>query len=94
MTKYKVLGLILGFQVFVTYVVNATGGSTDIVEEPTQFEVGGVTLVLDAIKDFLGTFWDIMTFQVPDLPYWISMLMYISSFVMFLLIVSLIRGTD
>jgi hypothetical protein len=95
MTKYKVLTLIISYQIFVTFVVNSLGGSSGTIEEPSQITYGdGIVFVWDIVKQFLKTFWDIMSFQVPDLPYWISMTFYISSFLMFLLIGSLIRGTD
>jgi hypothetical protein len=96
LTKYGALFLIISYYFFVTLVVNSipdmsAGGLPPLVEQtPPQ----GLLFILDAILGFLGTFWGLMTFSIPDVPAWVSSTFIICAFMMFFIIVALIRGVD
>jgi hypothetical protein len=94
-TKYGAMTFITGYYLFVTFLVNATGGQSPGMPDIEPGEVPTNVLTgWGAIRGFINTFWEIMTFQITDLPYWISITFLIGGFIMFLLAISLIRGTD
>lgn len=95
MSKYKLFVGIVSYFIFVTLVVNSIGIESDNILPPEQLEVQtGVIAALNAMGEFFGTFWKIMSFQLPQLPYWVTLTFYVCSLGMFLIIASLIRGTD
>ena len=94
--KYKALALITSYFLFMTYFINAFNGTTpnNPITQPSGNAPSGVLNALDKVVEYLGTFWDIMTFQIENVGYFVSLTFVVAALVMFLIIVSLIRGVE
>jgi len=91
MNKFAQLGVIIIFLIMSTlvveslYLTTSTDITTGIINEGGGF--------LSQIVDMVAGFWKIITFQVPDLPVFINLIIfYPLSIVVFFMVVDLIRG--
>jgi len=91
MNKFAQLLFIMVFLIIATLVVESLylTASTDI----TTGIITGDGGFLSAIGSMVEGFWKIITFQVPDLPVFINLLVfYPLSIMVFFMVVDLIRG--
>lgn len=94
--KYKALAMITSYFLFMTYFINAFNGTTpnNPITSPDGEPPSGILDALGGVLEYLRTFWDIMTFQIPNVGFFVSLTFIVCALVMFLIIISLIRGTD
>lgn len=81
----------------VGYTVNGVPhGGTDYVEAQTDnpWIPNFIEGIIDALGDAFGFLWDMLLFNIDDVPYFINMIFVVMSLVVLFIIVSLVRGTN
>jgi len=92
--KYKILGAIVFYISFVTWVATETGNPPVQNIDPDFVKPTGILAMWESIKSFVETFWKILVFKMDGVPYIISLSFVVCSFIIAYMIVNLVRGTD
>ena len=96
MNKFMTLFMVILFLVLSTLVVNSlydVSGIPDITTGVIGETPDGFLAILTNIGDMVGGFWKIMTFQVPELPVAVNLIVfYPLSIMVFFMVIDLIRG--